>query len=254
VHEKESGVKMKTIVTQFGEVTLREPTTELLAAIRSYLPLIHNDPPEQGADYGLVMQSGTLELVGVRQQPKDAFYEQCLGSQWDNNILIAHSLAGYLQAGFSGLFLPCTYLATKKHPLFESGIAYFGCPSPAGRERQDHPFGSAFDGQFGHGFTIMVTEFMRALTQSSVATRIPLPLPVGLNVRYRQQLGYLDFGFMLVGSQVVCLKTELAPEHDLSWTALRETGITTVFHLPCQPAAIAEAPRPLAKPDGAPVN
>jgi hypothetical protein len=29
---------------------------------------------------------------------------------------------------------------------------------------------------------------------------------------------------------------------------LRETGITSVFHLPCLPAAIEEAQLPLAKP------
>jgi hypothetical protein len=241
---------MKKIATQFGEVTLLPPPPELLQAIRSCLPfgLIRNDPPEQGADYGLVMQCGTLELLGVRQQPEDAPYQQCLQAQEDNNILIAHSLAGYLQAGFSGLFLPCTYLTAKKRSLFQSGIAYFGCPSLTGREGHEFPFGSAFDGQFGHGFTVMVTEFMRALTQSSTATGIPLPPPVGLNVRYRKQLGYLDFGFMLVGSQVVCLKTRINTVNDLSWTALRETGITSVFHLPCLPAVIEEAQLPLAKP------
>jgi hypothetical protein len=49
---------------------------------------------------------------------------------------------------------------------------------------------------------------------------------------------------------VVCLKTRIA-DNDLAWTALRETGITTVFHLPCLPAAIEEAQLPLAKPSGA---
>ena len=108
--------------------------------------------------------------------PRPAPYQQCLHAQEDNNILIAHSLADYLQVGFSGLFLPCTYLNTTKQRMrFQSGIAYFGCPSLAGRECHEYPFGSAFDGQFGHGFTAMVTEFMRALTQSSAATGIPLP-------------------------------------------------------------------------------
>jgi len=123
---------MNTIATQFGEVTLLAPPPGLVQAIRDFLPfgLIHNVPPEQGAIYGLVMQCGKLELLGVRQQPEDASYEQCLRAQEDNNILIAHSLAGYLKAGFTGLFLPCTYLVAKKPPLFQSSIAYFGYPSP----------------------------------------------------------------------------------------------------------------------------
>jgi len=65
---------------------------------------------------------------------------------------------------------------------------------------------------------------MRALTQSSVATGISLPPPKGLNVRYRRQLGYLEFGFLLVGAQVVCLKTRIAHD-DLAWTALRERAL-----------------------------
>jgi hypothetical protein len=243
---------MKIISTQFGEVTALEPPAELLQTIRSFFPfgLIHNDPPEQGADFGIVMQCGELELLGVRQQPADCSYPESLLLQRDNNILIAHALAAYLEAGFSGLLLPCAYIATKKPPLFESGIAYFGYPSLLGRECQEHPFESSFDGQFGHGFTTMMTTFMRALQQSSLATSLPLPPPVHLNVRRRRQLGYLDLGFMLVGTQVVCLKTRLDPEHDLAWLALRETGIPTVFHLPCQPAAIETAQLTLAKPPG----
>jgi hypothetical protein len=241
---------LRTITTQFGDVTLLKPPAELLQSIRSFLPFgfIHNDPPERGVDFGLVMRCGDMELMGVRQQPEDAPYEQCLLLQEDNNILVAHAMAGYLKAGFSGLLLPCTYLTPKKRQMFQSGFAYFGCPSPQGREFLEHPFGSTFDGQFGHGFTVMLTEFMRALHHSSAATGLPLLPPVSLNVRYRGQLGYLEFGFMLVGSQVVCLKTHINPKRDLAWTALRETGITRVFHLPCQPAVIEEAQLSLAKP------
>jgi hypothetical protein len=243
------------ISTQFGEVQLLEPSADLIQAIRAITPfgMVHNEPPEQGADYGLVMQCGQLELFGVRQQAEPRPYQASLSKQYDHNILIAHSLAAYRQAGFAGLFLPCSYLTVRHRPLFESGIAYFGYPSPQGRECNEYPFGSTFDERFGYGFTTMMTEFMRALQQSSHTTGIPLPPPVGLNVRYRSQLGYLDFGFMLVGSQVVCLKTHIMPETDLAWTALRETGITTVFHLPCLPAAIEAAQLPLAKP-GAELN
>lgn len=245
---------MNTIATQFGEVTLLEPPPELLQAIRAFLPfgLIHNVPPEAGADYGLVMQCAGLELFGVRQQAEALPYLVSTRAQEDNNILIAHSLAGYLKAGYGGLFLPCTYFTPNQRPLFESGIAYFGYPSASGRECQETARAGAFDEQFGRGFTAMLTGFMHALRQSSVDTKLPLPPPVGLNVRYRHQLGYLEFDYMVVGSQVVCLKTVLAPETDLTWTALRETGITTVFHLPCQPAVINDpAQMPLAKPAGA---
>jgi hypothetical protein len=49
----------------------------------------------------------------------------------------------------------------------------------------------------------------------------------------------------------ICQVPTRIMDNDLTWTTLRETGITTVFHLPCLPAAIEEAQLPLAKPSGA---
>src|ERR1035441_9312084 len=131
---------MKTISTRFGEVTVLDPPADLLQSIRSFLPfgLIRNDPPEHGVDYGLVMECGLEQLMGVRQQPEERPYEPSLQAQGINSLLIARSLAAYLTSGFSGLLLPCAYMATKRRQgLFESGIAYFGYPSLLGRECQD---------------------------------------------------------------------------------------------------------------------
>jgi hypothetical protein len=233
---------MKTISTPQGEVILNDPPLELLRAIRSFLPFgaILYLPPQDGADFGLVMQCGKHELFGVKQQPVDCDEKQAYISFEANSILIAHSLAPYLAHGFSGLLMPCAYLRMKEGGRFESGIAYFGYPSPHGRESQEFACENSFDGQFGHGFTTMMTSFIRALQQSSRDTGITLSRPIGLDVRYRLQLGSLGFGFMLVGPHLVCLKTNVAPDRDPVWTALRGTSITEVFHIPSVPAAINE--------------
>ena len=78
---------MKTIPTRFGEVTVLDPPAELLQAIRSFLPfgLIRNDPPEHGADYGLVMECGKQQMLAVRQQPEDRPYKQSLHAQATNS-------------------------------------------------------------------------------------------------------------------------------------------------------------------------
>jgi hypothetical protein len=241
---------MKTLQTPQGEVKLLAPPVELLRAIRSFLPFgaIRYVPPERDADFGLVMQCGEQELFAVKQQPVDCDEQQSKVSFQSNKILIAHSLAAYLTHGFSGLFTPCAYLRTKDAGRFEAGIAYFGCPSPHGREVQESPFESSFDGQFGHGFTTMMTSFIRALQESSRVTGITLSRPIGLDVRYRLQLGTLDFGFMVVGPHVVCLKT-IVSKCDPTWTAIRDTGISEVFHVPSVPAAITKADLQTAKPN-----
>lgn len=243
---------MKTLSTPQGEITLLEPTAELLQTIRSLLPfgLIQFDPAKDGATFGIVMHCGEWELFGVGQRVEDCLSKESWAAQETNNLLIAHSLATYLKAGFAGLFLPCVYERPKPHRRFESSIAYFGCPLPQGRESLEFPHQNSFDHQFGTGFTTMVTAFLLALRQSALATRIPLIPPTGLDVRYCSDLGYLNFGFMLVGPQVVCLKRTLPPETDPVWALLRGTGISTVFHLPSIPAKIAEAQLPLARSSG----
>lgn len=144
--------------------------------------------------------------------------------------------------------MPCAYIRTKDAGRFESGIAYFGYPSQRGRECQAYPYEKSYDGKFGHGFTTMMLSFMRVLQQSSDDTGITLPTIIGLDVRYRLQLGLLGFGFMLVGPHVICLKTVVS-EQDPIWTTLRATGVSEVFHIPSVPAAIEEDDLNTAKPN-----
>lgn len=241
---------MNTVSTPQGEVKLFSPPSELLRTIRSFLPFgaVRYLPPQRGADFGLVMQCGERELYGVKQQPADCDEQQSKVSYQANSILIAHSLASYLTHGFSGLFMPCAYIRTKDAGRFESGIAYFGYPSQLGRECQEYPYEESYDGEFGHGFTTMMLSFIRALQQSSHDTGITLSTIIGLDVRYRLQLGLLGFGFMLVGPHVICLKTVVS-EQDRIWTTLRATGVSEVFHIPSVPAAIEEDELNTAKPN-----
>lgn len=241
---------MKTISTPQGEVILREPTAELLRAIRSFLPFgcVHYVESQKNADFGLVMKCGKVELFAVKQQPADCDEDQAYISLEANSILIAHSISTYLKNGFSGLFMPLGYIRTKEAGRFESGVAYFGYPSAHGHESQEFPYDPAYDRQFGHGFTTMMCGFIDAFKASSRGTGITMSRPIGLDVRYRLQLGALSLGFMVVGPHVVCLKTNISPERDPVWTVLRGTGISEVFHFPSITAAIDEEQLSDAKP------
>lgn len=235
--------------TPQGSVTLREPTVELLRAIRTFLPFgaLRFTKPQHGATFGLVMQCGEIELLAVKRQPVDCDEEQSRVSFTANSILIAHSLGAYLAHGFSGMFLPCAYLRKKEGGRFESGIAWFGYPSVHGHEAQEYPYQPAWDGQFCHGFTQMMLNFLNALQESSEQTGITLPPAIGLDVRRRTQLGSLGFGFMVIGPHVVCLKTAVSSE-DPAWTTLRSVGIAEVYHLPSVPMTINESQLAIAKP------
>lgn len=241
---------MTTIQTPQGEVWLHPPPVDMLRAIRSCLPFgaVRYGATQKGADYGLVMQCGTRELYAVKQQPVDCDEAQSRISFRANSLLVAHSLAAYRGYGFSGLFMPCPYLRAKEGERYEAGIAYFAYPSPRGHESQEYPRQEAFDGRFGHGFTTMMSSFITCLKESSKEMGISLAQPVGLDVRSRLQLGSLGFGFMVLGPHILCLKT-IVSEQDPTWTVLRSSGVTEVYHLPSQPIAIREEDLPLSKPE-----
>lgn len=238
---------MTTIPTTKGDVKLLAPTADLMRAICSLLPfgVMRFATPQHGAVYGLVMRCGARELDGIKQQPVDCDEQQGIVSYEANSILIARSLAGYLTHGFSGLFMPCAYIRKKNPGNVKSGIAYFGYPSAQGREAQEFSDG-AYDGHFGHGFTTMMTSFIRTLQQSSRDTGITLSPTIGLDIRVRSQIGSLGFGFMLVGRHIVCLKTAISPD-DFVWAILHSAGITEVFHVPSVPLTIEEADLDRAK-------
>lgn len=240
---------MTIVSTPQGDVKLLPPPVGLLRTIRFFMPFgaVRYHPPQHGADFGLVMKCGDQEVRTVKQQPPDCDERQALVNFQAHNVLIAHSLAEYLRNGFTGVFMPCVYRREKGEGLYEAGITYFGYPSVHGQESQEYPFEEAFDGEFGHGFTTMMTAFIRSMQASAKETGITLAPPVGLDVRNRSQVGALGFGFMVVGQHVLCLKTVITAQ-DPAWVALRSTGIKEVYHAPAVPAAIPEELLHTAKP------
>ena len=92
----------------------------------------------------------------------------------------------------------------------------------------------------------MMSRFLHALQKSSQVSGIPVNPAIGFDIRPRTHLEALGLGFMVVGAQVICLKTQVV-EKDPVWTALRSTGISEVYHLPSVPAGIAEPDLAIAK-------
>jgi hypothetical protein len=240
---------MKAVKTPQGPVELCPPEVAQLQALRELLPLgiVQYGEPMNGAKYGLVMKCGDQEAFAVKQQPVEVLVEDSRTCYMANSILIALSLRTYLESGFAGLMMPCAYMRNKGAKGVEAGIAYFAAPSAGGKEALDFTHDNAFDNQFGTGFTVMLTGSIRAIQAASKSSGITLQQPIGLDLRPRSALETLGFGFLVHGTLIYCLKTQVR-EDDPVWTCLRSTGIEHVIHLPSVPAEIALDELPLARP------
>jgi hypothetical protein len=242
---------MITIPTPQGDVRLLELPPGLEDAIRSLLPygLARLVPREDDADYGIVMKCGEFEAKAVKQQPPDV--SEGSGDLYfrANICLVAHALKTYLQLGFSGLLMPCAYRRAKPGARVEAGIAYFGAPSPSGREALEYPRDPRLDARFCTGFTTMIRGFMGALSSSIAVTGLPFQeVFIGLEIRKRLELGVLCFGCLAIGPHLVCVKSNLN-EHDPTWLMLRSAGVTELFHMPSVPLEIRADQLTIAKPE-----
>ena len=240
---------MNSVKTPQGPVELCQPDPAQLRALREVLPMgavQYSDTPN-GARFGLVMKCGDREALAVKQQPIEVPTEVAKTCYMANSVLIALSLRTYIENGFSGYMMPCAYMRDKGAKGVEAGIAYFGAPDPKGKEALDFPHDNAFDNQFGTGFTIMLTQAIRAIQAASKDSGITLQHPIGLDVRPRSALETLGFGFLVHGPLIYCLKTQVR-EDDPVWTVLRSTGIEHVIHIPSLPSEITIDELPTAKP------
>jgi len=241
---------MRTIDTPQGQIRLLDPDPLRLRNLRQLLPMgaVRFSEPVNGAGYGIVMKCGEHEVHAVKQQPPDLPEEEWAENQFFiNTLLIAQTLKAYMAHGFSGMCIPCPYWRKKAEDRHEVGVAYFGAPSPGGIEANEFEFEHSWDNQFGHGFTLMFTTFIREIQQTEARSGLKLQPSIGLDDRPRLALGLLGFGFLVQGKEVFSLKTVLS-ELDPVWAALRSTGIEEVWHLPSVPMEISEDQLPIAKP------
>jgi len=67
--------------------------------------------------------------------------------------------------------------------------------------------------------------------------------------RPRLELGALAFGCMVVGSELLAIKTTMN-EKDFIWAILKDAGINSLVHMPSRPVVITQADLSVVKPAG----
>lgn len=243
--------EIRVIRTPKGSIRVLEPPSDVLVSLRASLRFgfVGIRPPQQGADFGIVMQCGDEEAYAIKQQCVDLDEEAGVLQFKCNYMVIAGALKSYLGNGFGGLLMPVAYQRPKEGGRIEAGIAYFGRALPTGREAVDFQHQKPYDDYFGHGFRGMIGRFIEALAQSSSTTGFPLQSPIiGMDIRKRLQLGSIILGFLVHGPHLFCLRTRL-DETDLAWEILSGSGVTEFYHLPSTPFAIDPDKLKIAKPE-----
>ncbi|MFP6893340.1 MAG: hypothetical protein VCA18_06290 [Opitutales bacterium] len=236
------------IPTPNGDITLKHPPVEELVTLRAMLPygFVGLKSDENGVLYGIVMKCDDQEVLGLKMQPMEETKEAGDTRMKINHILIAETLAAYLEEGFGGVMMPCAYSRGKGEKGVESGISYFVFPDPEGIETQDHSISPPYDKPFGGGATVMIFRFIEHLKRTVERTKLPFFQPIGLEIRPRLLLGSLLFRFLVCGKKVFYIAEEVH-ESDPSWTILRTAGITEVYNFPSVPFALESKDLKIAK-------
>lgn len=237
------------IETPNGSVEILEPSVRMLVAIRDLMPFgaLQFSQPQNGARFGLVMQCDDQEVFCIKQQPVELEREGALRWMQIQNCMIAEAYCRYIKHGFSGAYLATAYLRQRDNGLWESGVAHFVFPSPTGVESQKFPFEGAFDNQFGRGATTMFKHFAADFISAFRESPIQPPGYFGLDVRPRMHLQSIAMNFMVLGQNVVCLRSNLREQEDVAWSIFASGGVRCMYHMPALPMTIEQDDFGMAK-------
>ncbi len=228
-----------TLSTPNGPIEVLTPDEALLKSLNAILPygLMPLKEPFNGAHFGMVMAKGGKEVMCLKQQPLERPKQEAEMMFQMNHIIIIEAYTRFREHHFFGGYLASPYLRQRENGLWESGIGHFIFPSPDGSDADAKL--TTYDTHFGKGATNMLTRFIFDMRECYKDKPFKEPPTIGLDLRPRSHLTFLSMYFMLLGSQVLCLRANLR-EEDPAWAVLAKAGIREVLHLPCVPLEIQE--------------
>jgi hypothetical protein len=231
---------MRTIQTNKGSIELLEPNKEILMRLNELMPygISRLDQAVGGANYGIIMKCGEQEVVCLKQQPVEIERKDAERQFQLHHFMIVEAYCRYLKSEFSGAYLAAPYLRQRDNDLWESGVSHFIFPQKSNKETSEKSFRSAYDNQFGNGATEMLICFVECFKKSFSEANITMPQYFGLDIRTRSHLQGLAMNFMVLDSQIICLRSNLREKEDAAWTILASQNICKIYHLPSVPLTV----------------
>lgn len=237
------------ISTQNGSIDVYEPATVALKWLQYLLPfgIIPFGEKVNGANFGFVMDCGEKEVQCLKQQPLAVEHSEAVELFNLQHLMIVDSYCRYVKMGFKGAYLASPYLKQRDNGLWEAGVSHFIFPVNKSTNLLGKLFPKAYDKQFGIGATSMFVCFIKCYKKAFTETNQTIPQYFGIDIRSRSHLQSLAMNFMVLNSEIFCLRANLREDEDMAWAILASAGIKKVYHFPAVPLAIPESDLNFAK-------
>jgi hypothetical protein len=232
---------MHTIQTNKGSVELFEPNKEIIRRLNELMPygVSRLNQVVGGANYGIIMKCGEQEVVCLKQQPLEIERKDAERQFQLHHFMIVEAYCRYLKNEFLGAYLAAPYLRQRNNGLWESGVSHFIFPQKSNKETLEKSLRTAYDNQLGNGATEMLFCFVECFKKSFSEANIMMPQYFGLDMRTRSHLQGLAMNFMVLDSQIICLRSNLREKEDVAWTILASKNICKICHLPSIPLSVS---------------
>ena len=194
--------------------------------------------------HALICRRPDREMMLVKFQQADVPTAMAKVVRFQNRVVIALALRGYLERAHRGLLMPCAYLTPKGNDVAETGIAYLVGPHPdfhsVAREQADE----RWDAAIGAGTSAMVFDFAREVgrvadkaPQGTTLNGVTLGRNYFLTMELRPvtSISVLDSRVAVLGSDVLITMPDAASLRDGAWDFLAREGFLSPTHLPLAP-------------------
>jgi len=240
---------MTKLQTPIGTIDIVDPDETIFKKLQDILTfgIVSLRQPNNEKGYGIVMHCGNQEVFCLKQQPLEIERQAAEQLFKLQHMMIIDAYCRYLKLGFSGAYLASPYLRQRENGLWEAGVSHFIFPSENDKLNSEKSTVKAYDNQFGKGATDMFLGFMNCFNQAFIEAKLTKPQYLGIDVRPRSHIQNLAMYFMVLGSDIICTRTNLREKEDVAWAILSKGGINKVYHIPSQPMTINESDLNIAK-------
>ena len=237
------------ILTPAGtRIPLTPATSTQIDLFRTCWPFGLHEWPQTKGGYGLICRRPDREMMVVKFQQVDVPVAVAPLVRFQNRVLIALALRGYLARGHRGFIMPCAYLRPKSGDRVETGIAYLIGPHPDFTSVSPELADARWDSAIGAGATAMVADFAREVgrviheapqgTSLGGDASVGRPIVLTMELRSVSAMGILDPRVAVLGQDVLVTMPDHTSTLDSAWDFVAGAGFTTLVPVPLVPVEL----------------